>query len=306
MNKTYRIGEATVTRIDEIILNGTDPAVLYPELDAAALAEHGSSLTPGSYNPQTGHFTQSIHSWLVRLPGHVILIDTATGNGKHLPSAPRLDNLNEPYLERLKAAGVQPGQVDLVLLTHLHADHVGWNTQRQGENWIPAFPNARHVFSRIEQRYNAALSGFESAPDLPPAALGAPMRLPTPGVYRESVVPVVEAGLAQLIEVDGSEIVEGISFHPTPGHSIDHASIRLRSGGEEAWFLGDVMHHPLQVYRTDLRSVYCEFSSPARASRRWALEAAAESDATCFTTHFAETSAGKVLRRKGGFGWQFV
>ncbi|MFG3756435.1 MBL fold metallo-hydrolase, partial [Klebsiella pneumoniae] len=108
------------------------------------------------------------------------------------------------------------------------------------------------------------------------------------------------------ITVDGSEVAEGLSFHPTPGHSIDHASIRLRSRGEEAWFMGDVMHHPLQVYRPDLRSVYCEFIVPAERSRRWMLEQAAASGSLCFSSHFAETAAGYVRRRDGGFAWQFA
>ncbi len=303
---TYRVGDATVTRIPELDFDGVDPAALYPDLDPAALADHGPQLTAASYDPVTGRLNQSIHSWLVRVPGHVILVDTATGNGKDLPSAPRLDHLDEPYLERLAAAGVAPEEVDTVLLTHIHADHVGWNTRRESGRWVPTFPRARHVFSRVEQRYNAALSGGESAPDLPPPALGRPARMPTPGVYAESMIPIIAAGLAEPIDVDGCDVLDGFSFHPTPGHSIDHASIRLRSRGEEAWFLGDVMHHPLQVYRPDLRSCYCEFPDPARASRLRMLEQVAAAGALCFTTHFAETSAGRVIGRDGGFRWQFT
>jgi len=305
MNRTYQVGDATVTRVPEIGLDGVDAAALYPDLDAAALAEHGPSLTAGSYDLKTGGLKQSIHTWLVRMPGRVILVDTATGNGKDLPSAPVLDQLNEPYLERLAAAGVAPEKVDTVLLTHIHADHVGWNTRRQSGRWVPTFTRARHIFSRIEQRYNASLSGGEAAPDLPAAALGPPVRTPTPGVYADSMVPIIEAGLGQPIDIDGSEVLDGISFHPTPGHSIDHASIRLRSRGEEAWFLGDLMHHPLQVYRPDLRSCYCEFPDPARRSRLRMLEQTAGSGALLFTTHFAETAAGRVSRGVGGFRWHF-
>lgn len=306
MTTTFRIGDATVTRIDELRWTDTDPAILYPDIDETALAEHGSSLSAGSYDRRTGRLAQSIHSWLVRLRGRTVLIDTATGNGKQLPSAPRLHRLDEPYLERLAAAGVRPEQVDLVLITHLHADHVGWNTRWQDGRWVPTFTNARHVFSRTEQRYAASLSGGAPAPDLPPAPLGPPDHRPLAGVYEASVVPVIEAGLAEAIDVDGAELTDGLSFHPTPGHSIDHASIRLRSRGQEALFWGDVAHHPLQVHRPDLRSVYCEFPEAARASRRWALEYAAESGAICLSSHFAESSAGRVRRRGDRFDWQFV
>ena len=190
-------------------------------------------------------------------------------------------------------------------MTHLHADHVGWNTREEGGRWQPTFPNGRCIFSRIEDRYNASLSGFAIAPDLPPAALGRPDSTPAPGAYEQSVRPVIEAGLAELIAVDGSEVLEGLSFHPTPGHSIDHASIRLRSRGEEAWFLGDVLHHPLQVCRPELRSMYCEFPNPARTSRLWALEHVAETGATCFTSHFLDSSVGRVSRRGDRFARRF-
>lgn len=125
-------------------------------------------------------------------------------------------------------------------------------------------------------------------------------------MYDESVAPTIESGLAELIDVDGNESLEGIAFLSTPGHSVDHASIRLRSGGQEALFLGDVMHHPLQVYRPDLCSVYCEFPEASRASREWILSYAAENHSLCFATHFAETSAGYIRPGTGGFQWQFA
>lgn len=306
MNKSYSVGDVSVTRIDELRWTDADPSTLYPDLDQAALAEYGARLPLGSYDPRTGRLALSIHSWLLRMPGRTVLIDTATGNVKSLPSAPKLDHLNEPYLERLAEAGVRAEQVDFVLLTHLHADHVGWNTRLQDGRWVPTFPNARHLFSDIEKRYNAALSSGEPAPDLPPASLGPRARTPTAGVYEQSVQPVIEAGLADPVVVDGSDVIDGLSFHPTPGHSIDHASIRLRSRGEEAWFIGDLMHHPLQVYRPDLRSIYCEFPQAAHAARQWMLETASGSDATCFTTHFAESSAGRVSRRGDRFAWSFL
>ncbi len=295
----HRIGDVTVTRIDELALGAFTPEMLYPDAEADLVERHGGALGAGSIDRTGGRLNQSIHSWLVRTPHHTILIDTATGNGKPRPYAPVLDNLDEPYIARLAAAGVSPDDVDYVLITHLHADHVGWNTTRDGDSWRPTFTKARYVFSAAELRYNEDLAAGK------PAAEDA-ARTPYPDVYQDSVRPIVEAGLAQPIRIDGDDFLDGLSFVPTPGHSIDHASIRLRSRGEEALFAGDVMHHPLQVYAPDLNSCFCEYLDAARRSRRLVLEEAAERNTLVFSSHFAETGAGRITRRGERFDWRFV
>jgi glyoxylase-like metal-dependent hydrolase (beta-lactamase superfamily II) len=306
--KTYRVGDAAVTRIDELRLAAFRFDALYPGAEPDALERHRNRLEAGSFEPATGTFIQSIHSWLVKAPHHTILIDTATGNDKNRPDIPPLHRLNEPFLARLAAAGVTPEQVDYVLLTHVHADHVGWNTRMVDDRWIPTFPNATYVFSGIEQAYGESLAaGKEPAGAArPDAALGPAARKPADRVYDDSVRPVIEAGLAKLIAVNGEEILDGISFIPTPGHSIDHASIRLVSRGEQALFAGDVMHHPLQVYEPSLNSCFCEFPEAALRSRAAVLEDAAERGATVFTTHFAQSSVGRIDRRGDRFAWQFL
>ncbi|MGX4773647.1 MBL fold metallo-hydrolase [Bradyrhizobium guangdongense] len=302
--KTYRIGDAAITRIDELALAAFQFGTLYPGADPEALERQRTKLEAGSFDPATGTFIQSIHSWLVRTPRHTILIDTATGNDKDRPDIPPLHRLNEPFLARLAAAGVTPEDIDYVLLTHVHADHVGWNTRLVDGRWVPTFPNATYIFSRVEQAYGESLAkGAE--PDTNPA-LGPALRKPADRVYDDSVQPVIDAGLARLITVDGGEILEGISFIPTPGHSVDHASIRLVSRGETALFAGDVMHHPLQVYEPSLNSCFCEFPEAALRSRKFALEDAAERGAAVFTTHFAQSSAGRITRNGERFAWQFL
>ena len=304
----YRIGDATIIKIPEIPLEGADPAVLFPESDAAGLRQAAEGIGPGSRDPATGLLHQSIHSWLVRLPGRVILIDTGTGNGKERPTVPLFHHLDGPFLERLAAAGVRPEEVDLVLLTHLHADHVGWNTRLEGGRWVPTFPRARYVFSGRERAYGDALAAQDGSDATlrAEAGLGAMTHPPLAGVYEDSVVPVLRAGLAQEILVDGREVAEGFSFLPSPGHSIDHASIRLTSRGSQALFWGDVMHHPVQVARPDWNSIYCEFPEAARRSRRAMMEQAAESGALVLTTHFGESSAGRLTRVGERFTWHFA
>jgi glyoxylase-like metal-dependent hydrolase (beta-lactamase superfamily II) len=307
------LGDATIIKIPELALDASDPAFFYPGQDnIPAAVEETRRIWPGSVDPQTGLLRQSIHAWLVRTPTRVILVDTGAGNDKDRPNVPRLNHLNVPFLDRLKAAGVRPEEVDLVLLTHLHVDHVGWNTRKVGGRWVPTFPNARYVFSGRERAYLAALSAADGseAAFRAEAKLGPRPDPLVPGIYEEvyedSVLPVIDAGLAREIVVDGTEAVEGFSFLPNPGHTIDHAGIRFRSRGEQALFWGDVMHHPLQFVRPDWNSVFCEFPDAARKARRWAMNHAAETNALVFTTHFAESSAGRVSRDGDRLTWHFA
>ncbi|MDP0929890.1 MBL fold metallo-hydrolase [Paracoccus onubensis] len=308
--RRFRIGNAIITKISELDLDGVEPSFLYPGADPASVLSVASSLSAGSYDRTTRTLRQSIHTWLVQIEGRTILIDTATGNDKERPTIPPLDRLNEPYLDRLAEAGVLPDAVDAVLMTHIHADHVGWNTRLHDGLWVPVFPNAQHYFSGIEADYGAAIdAGNEMAASAlrDAADLGPMTHPPTAGVYKDSVAPIAAAGLANRIVADRSEVIPGFSYHALPGHSIDHAAILLESGGEQALFWGDVFHHPVQVTHPEWNSVFCEFPAAAVRSRRQALELAAHSGATVFTTHFAESSAGHVRRESdGSYRWNFT
>lgn len=305
--ETFLVGDARIIKVPELALDAVDAAQLFPEDDLKRLMSDASHWGERSYDFENGLLRQSIHAWVIQTPTHTVLVDTATGNDKLRPTAPLFHQLKEPFLARLQAIGVSPEAVDFVLLTHLHADHVGWNTRLQGERWVPTFPNARYVFSEREYSYNLALSRERGAVARiqRQAGIGTPRRQPLDGVFEDSVMPVVEAGLDQRIKIDNT-LIEGFRFHSTPGHSIDHASISVTSRGETALFWGDVMHHPLQFRRPETNSVYCEFPKAARQSRHKAMQLAAELDALVFTTHFGDSSVGKVSRQTHGFDWQFI
>lgn len=318
--REFVVGRARIVKVPELDLNGFPFTRLLPGLDPDTVRRHPAWAPPGTYDPATGHALMSVHTWVVRHAGRVLLVDTGAGNGKARPTMPVLDHLRQPYLERLAAVGVRPADVDYVLLTHVHADHVGWNTTRaDGAEadapgvWTPTFPNATVVCSALEWRYAAALAAGDAAgaqSALDQAGLGAPVRTPVPGVFDDSMRPLEAAGRLRLVAVDGrealSDILPGVRFLPAAGHSIDHAAIELTSGGETALFGGDVLHHPLEVYAPALVSMFCEFPDASRRARLALLERAAATRALYCSSHFPLSSAGRVQRRGAGYAWSFA
>ncbi|MDM8359160.1 MBL fold metallo-hydrolase [Pandoraea communis] len=286
---SYQIGNATVTRVTELILPEIPADYLFPDRDRSVLTDARPHWIGSENTSDDGqNVALSVHSWIVQIGGKTLLIDTGAGNGKNRPLNPVFNQLETPYLSRLAAAGVRPADIDLVLITHLHVDHVGWNTVLAGDRWIPTFPNAQYVFSAPEYQFYANEKHVQT---------------PSAGIFADSVQPIVDAGQAVLIDASHQQPVEGFTFHQTKGHSFDHLSISLESAGELALFSGDVMHHPVQVAKPDWNSVFCEFQDDARRSRDWALNFAADNHATFFSSHFPGTSVGVVERDGTGFNW---
>jgi glyoxylase-like metal-dependent hydrolase (beta-lactamase superfamily II) len=305
----FSVGDMSVIKVHELDLNGFAATQLLPGLDPMVVAKHPDWIDSRTYDLQTGHVLMSVHTWVVRIEGKVILIDTGAGNDKDRPTLKVLDHLHNPYLERLAAIGVQPEAVDYILLTHIHADHVGWNTRLEGDRWVPTFPNATVICSDLEWRYGASLTAGDEenlAKVRREAGVGLPFRIPVPGVFLDSMMPLEADERVRRVRVDGGEILKGIRFLSTPGHSIDHAAISITSQGSEAIFGGDVMHHPLELCEPDLVSMFCEFPQGARRSRRWLARHAAERNALYFSSHFPSTSVGRITKTGENFGWEFV
>ncbi|HIB5420783.1 TPA: MBL fold metallo-hydrolase, partial [Klebsiella pneumoniae] len=236
MMQTYQTGDSLIFKVPEREIS-LQPAALYPE--AFPVAE--AVIQP---------IALSIHSWVVQTPYDLIVIDTATGNGRERGGNPLYHQLNTPYLENLRAAGVNPEDVTLVLLTHLHTDHVGWNTVWQDDRWVPLFPNARYLCSAKElsrvknsERYRA--------------------------LWLDSLLPVIEAGQLETVDVATRPRVGGrIDFIPTPGHSPDHAALILAAGDDYACFSGDLLHSPIQFAHPQWNSAFCGDPRQAEVSRR--------------------------------------
>jgi len=292
---TWTIGDLRVTRVEEQLGFASFPPDRYLSgLTRDVLERHRAWLVPNHYSPEHDRFVSSIHSWLIRTPHHTILLDACAGNHKERPGFARFHQLDTPYLARLRAAGVVPEEIDIVLCTHLHSDHVGWNTMLRDGRWVPTFPNAKYLFSRTENEIGD--------PRRNPAAEADAQRN---NAYRDSVLPVIEAGQAVL--VDGLHAIEnGLLIEPAPGHTPGHIVLKLADRDERALFSGDAIHHPIQVYRPDWNSCFCELPDLARATRRRLLEHCAEDDALLFPIHFGAPHVAAITHHANAFALRFV
>ena len=285
-----RIGDVEVLRVEEMLTPGYEPGFLFPDYDAEVLLQHPQLAQPNFFHGDSGKLMSSMHSWLLRVGERIILIDTACGNDKvrSYPAFARFHMLHLPYLDRLAECGVRPEDVTLVINTHLHVDHVGWNTRLEGGRWVPTFPNARYIMGRAElAHWRDPEGGLRVHP------MGAE-------VIADSVDPVIEAGLVDLIDYR-EEILPGITVQAVSGHTAGQMAVRVHSRGQTALFTGDTFHQPMQVYRPDWSSRFCERPDVANATRRALFEEAAETDAVLFPAHAGVPHAGRVARDASGF-----
>ncbi|ODU68755.1 MAG: hypothetical protein ABT05_02540 [Lautropia sp. SCN 66-9] len=289
----WNIGSIGIARIEE----RQAPSAFAPEtfmtgFDMKVFTAH-LHLMPGFYSPEQHRLVSSMHSWLIRANGKRILVDTCCGNHKERPWMPGFHQLNTRYLENLRAQGVEPEDIDVVLCTHLHLDHIGWNTRLENGRWVPTFPNARYLFSeREDARWN---------PRRNPAT--DPNRAMS---YDDSVLPVVQAGQAQLLSDGDQPLGSGFRIEPSPGHTPGHILVKLEDEGEKAVFSGDILHHPIQVYQPDWNSFACEAPEVARRTRREVLAYCADEKALLFPAHFAAPHVAAIERTAEGFGVRYV
>jgi glyoxylase-like metal-dependent hydrolase (beta-lactamase superfamily II) len=241
----WKVGAVTITKIVEIEGAGGTKFIL-PQASPGVVREM-DWLIP-RYATAEGKLKMAIQSYVVEASGQRILVDTCLGNDKEGRHIPIWNKLNTPFLYKLTEAGFAPETIDTVICTHLHVDHVGWNTKLVAGKWVPTFPNAKYLLGKTEYDF---WNGFEESKE-------------QKAIFADSVKPVVDAGQVQLIASD-SQVTDEIGTFPTPGHSPGHMSIRIRSGGEEAVLLGDVAHHPVQFEHPDWSST---FDSDPKASAK--------------------------------------
>lgn len=216
--KTHRIGDVTISKVEEQQLDNVPVSFLYPKEGATGRIAADPGLRD-DVDDGAKTLRLSIHTWVVRTPDHLILVDTGSGNDKERPRNPMFHRQSIPFIERLRAAGVDPDEVDFVFNTHLHVDHSGWNTRFEDGKWVPTFPNARYVFPRTECDYYASPASHNEA------------NIPSSGVYEDSIAPVLEAGLVDFIEPAGGRYLDLFEFIPTPDTALDICRLRSRHTG---------------------------------------------------------------------------
>ena len=285
------------TRIDKI--TDLDPFVLpasllLPGRDLSELAHEAALLAPDHVDFTAGTLLISLHSFLLRTDTLTILVDTCVGECKPRPR--RADWYNRQatgYLRRLAGVGVKPEEVDVVLCTHLHADHVGWNTRLKDGRWVPTFPNARYIMGQDE------LAHWQAEEAASPGAHNH-------GAYTDSVLPVIEAGLAEPV-ADGFALSKGLRIIPLRGHSPGQVGLELESEGEgNAVFCGDAIHSPVQVFRPDWSSGFCHDPAQAAATRRTLLDRAADQNLLLLPAHTRKAFGFRVRREGAGYRPEMV
>jgi len=244
----WKVGRVKITKIVELETVGSTRFIL--PLASNEEIRRLPWLMP-DFATAEGRLKMSIHSLVVETPTRRIVVDTGFGNDKEGRNVPAWNRRNTPFLEIMAAAGFPPDSIDTVLCTHLHVDHVGWNTRLAAGKWVPTFPNARYLFGESEYAY---WRDHSKEPD-------------KIAVFNDSVQPIVDAGNADLVESD-HRLCDEISLIPTPGHSPGHISVHIQSEGAVALLTGDVAHHPCQMAHLDWSSTADSDPVQAAATRR--------------------------------------
>jgi glyoxylase-like metal-dependent hydrolase (beta-lactamase superfamily II) len=282
-----KLGDVVVGRVEETHGPVMPAGVFFPTVPVRAWEEQRELLVPDHFGD--GMVLGAMQTWVLRSEGRTVLVDTAVGDDKDRPAVEAWHRQRFGFLDRLAAAGVRPEDVDVVVNTHLHADHIGWNTRLSDGRWVPTFPNATYLMPAADFRF------WDPATN--PAVAGSVNE----NAYEDSIAPVHEAGRVRLWE-DEYRIDGNLRLVAAPGHTPGHAVLVLESGGDRALFAGDIVHTPLQLREHAHSSCFCADPVQASATRRRWLDWAADERALVLPAHFSGHSALEIERRGDGYG----
>ncbi len=289
MSLTFRAGDLTVHRIIEQETTFLPALEMLPTLTSDVLAENRAWMQAANAIDANDVLVLCFQSYVVKTPHHNILIDSCIGNDKPRPLRPKWNmKTDDTYMRALAAAGLSVGDIDYVMCTHLHVDHVGWNTRLDNGRWVPTFPKARYVFGKTEYDYWAGMHA----------------KAPVP-VIEDSVMPIVEAKRCEIVG-DDHAIGDHVRILPTPGHTPGHSAFTLGRGKDEAVFSGDLMHSPIQTRYPEMSVKFDVDPEAAGRTRRSFLERYCDTATLCCTAHFPSPSVGRIKRKGNGFSCETV
>jgi glyoxylase-like metal-dependent hydrolase (beta-lactamase superfamily II) len=289
MSLKFAVGDLTIHRIVEQETTFLPALEMLPGLTPDLLAQNRPWMRKAGAIDADDVLILCFQSYIVTTPDHTILVDSCIGNDKPRPLRPKWSmKTDNDYMLALAMAGFTVDDIDFVMCTHLHVDHVGWNTRLVNGQWVPTFPNARYIFGKTEFDY-----WKEQHAKTPVAP------------FDDSVLPVVEAEQADIVR-DDFEIGEHVRILPTPGHTPGHAAFTFGRGRDDAVVCGDLMHSPLQARYPELSAKFDVDQAQAAVTRRNFLERYCDTDTLCCTAHFPSPSAGKIRRLGNGFSCEAI
>ncbi|MEU6991536.1 MBL fold metallo-hydrolase [Streptomyces sp. NPDC046465] len=279
------LGDVEISRVVEVERLALGAEAIVPDAPGEVWRENTDWLAPDHWDPASGDALAVVQTWVLRSEGKTILVDTGIGNGRERPGVPLFEHLDTDYLDRLAAAGVRPEDVDIVVNTHLHADHIGWNTREGHGSWVPTFPNASYLMPAADLAYFGPERGDA-------------VRVDHRYGIADAVTPVVQAGQAVLWE-GAHRIDSHLTLEAAPGHTPGSSVLRLTSGTDRAVFTGDLFHVPVQILEPCCSSGFCEDPKGAAESRVRVLGRAADEGELVIPAHFGGSGAVEVRRRQG-------
>ena len=289
--QSTRVGDFEVHKIAEYEGPFISPETFFPDFAPEAVRANPDHLGSRLIDETTGHLLYSFHTLIVKTGHHTILIDSCLGNDKERPTRPQFHRLRTPYIADLAKAGVKVEDVDYVMCTHLHWDHVGWNTRLENGRWVPTFPNARYIKA---SREFAHWEGVHRRGEDTPHRLA----------FEDSVLPVVRTGQSVLVDDDYS-LEDGFWFEGAPGHTPGNVVIHARSHDDQAVFMGDVIHHPLQLLKPEWSTLACTDRDLSRKTRTRLIEEHAERGTRLLPAHFPSPTAGRIVRQGSAYSYVF-
>jgi glyoxylase-like metal-dependent hydrolase (beta-lactamase superfamily II) len=281
-------GSIKIGRVVDMENSGFAASMLYPDSTPERIRSLSKRFGSQHIHPDTLDLYLSFHAYIIKTKNHIILVDACVGNGKKRPGREMWTNRSGPFLDNLARHGVTPENIDFVMCTHMHADHVGWNTKKVNGDWVPTFPNAQYLFAKREYKFWEERQAQRQDPIMY-------------GSYADSILPVIKSGQAKLIG-SNHEITTGINTEPAYGHTPGNMILNVGEASKtHAVICGDVMHHPVQLAHPEWSTCFCEDEQMSRETRTHMLGRFSDSETFILPAHFQSPGYGPIERDGTGF-----